>query len=37
LLEQERERAKSHMTESMRSLELQVARLENALSALQWL
>ena len=37
LLEQERERAKSHMTESMRSLELQVARLQNALSALQWL
>jgi hypothetical protein len=35
LLDQEREHAKRELTESMRSLELQIARLESALSALQ--
>ena len=35
LLDREREHAKHELTESMRSLEVQVARLESALSALQ--
>jgi hypothetical protein len=35
LLEQEREHAKRELTKPMRSLEIQVARLESALSALQ--
>jgi hypothetical protein len=35
LLEQERKIAKSQMTEHMRSLELQIAKLESALPALQ--
>jgi exonuclease VII small subunit len=35
LLDQEREHAKSQMTEHVRSLELQIAKLEAALSALQ--
>jgi len=35
LLDREREHAKHELTESMRSLEVQVARLESALSTLQ--
>ena len=35
MLDREREHAKHELTESMRSLEVQVARLERALSALQ--
>jgi len=35
VLDREREHAKHELTESMRSLEVQVARLERALSALQ--